>query len=132
MNLSKRFGSNTNKETNGIKLKLDSKSSITIKRAGGSNKEYMIAMAKYAKENKRETDDVEWMLGEGRIGLSRLFADHIVVAWDNILVGNDELLPPFTPDTCFKVFCDYPDFFYFIQDEASKIANYQDETDAKN
>lgn len=107
--------------------------SITIHRAGGSNKKYeTVAAAKmkphrFKMQNGLMDNDLAEQL------LKEIYAESVVIGWN--MDGKDGNPLPFTPENVVQVFTDLPDLFKDVQEQASNIALFRkaiEEIEEKN
>lgn len=139
MSLYKQFSMDQSLEKKGILLEYGENSdgtmiALRIARAGGSNKRYERRLEKAFKPYRRQiqagTADEKVL----RRALIEVFAETVVLGWENVHDENGEPLP-FTKDNCVKLFNDLPDFFDDVRDAASSYDLFRQdemEVDAKN
>lgn len=116
----KFFGTNKELESGkGVKLQYPG-FSITIHRAGGSNKKYAATLAQKMKPHRQRfergllDDETSERL------LMEVYAESVVVGWENIAMD-------FTPENCVKLFVDLPDLYADIKTQAMSAATFRDQ-----
>ena len=113
------FSTDGNKETKGIVLDYGD-FSITIARAGGSNRKYQKTLEVLSKPIRRAL-----MAGQAdpkRVTaiMQEVFATAVVLDWKGVKDKAGKALP-FNKENCIQLFKDLPDFFADIQDQASSL-----------
>jgi len=118
------FGTNTDHETKGVEIDYGS-FSITVARAGGSNR-------KYAKILEQKTKPIRRALATGQVDPKRVvaimrevFAEAVVLDWQGVTDKEGKKLA-FNTKNCIKLFEDLPDLFADIQNQASSLQLFQD------
>lgn len=111
---------------------------VRLRRAGGANTAFNIAMVKVAKDHKRAIDLD--LMGEEKANrlLYELYAEHVVVSWetnvgsderpewvDGIDDGNGGVIPA-TFDNVVATFTDIPDYFAECKSNAESLQYYRE------
>lgn len=100
--------------------------SITIHRAGGSNKKYVQALAEKMKPYRKKLEN--GLLDEDTATklLIDIYAETIIVGWDNVADEHGNILK-FSKENCVKLLTDLPELFKDIQEQANDIAIFKAE-----
>jgi len=125
LNLYSEFGTNKSKEE-GIKVEPMPGIFFTIKRTGGSNKQYSEAatrklqpfVKKFNSGKSIPLDDVQ------KINIE-LFTEYCMLDWENVTYRSENQLP-FTKDNDKKLLQDLPELYSFLSDEAGNLDNFKD------
>lgn len=121
----KLFQTNQNLESGeGVKLEYPG-FSITIHRAGGSNKKFAQVLAAKMKPHRQkfERGVLDDETSE-RIVLET-YAESIVVGWDGVKDAKNKKMA-FTVDNVIKLFTDLPDLYADIKRQAAELSNFRD------
>lgn len=127
------FGADQSLEKSGIELDYGS-FSLTVARAGGANAQFKRVLEQLAKPYKHAIQ--RGILDEEtqkRI-LATAYARAVVLNWRGVVDRNGEPMEC-NEENIVKLLLDLPDLFDSLQEEASKLANFQkeeEEDDAKN
>ncbi len=135
MNFLKVFETNKATEQKGICLEFgDSK--FFGKRAGKSNKAYVVALSNFHKKHKFQ---IENDILDDNVALPELagvFFDHISTGWENVRYPeNDEVNLEYTKENFIALMVKYPEFFDEYRNQFQIRANFQAEKiedDSKN
>ena len=124
-NILKMFGTNANKERDGVEVMLAEDVYVTIARAGGNNKAFMVAQSRALKPYQRQ-------IATGNINIDvvrdiniKLYAKHIVKGWRGVEIDGKPV--PFNEENFIDICKKAPDFFNAVFEEANNIASFQDE-----
>lgn len=114
-----RFKTDANLETgDGVTIEYDDGKSITVRRAGGRNTAYALALsdarAKMTGKKLSAEEDRRVMVG--------VVADTIVVGWSGITSGGKEL--EFTKANVVAVFMAYPELYLDVFQHANDLNNF--------
>lgn len=128
------FKNDTDLETGGVNL-IYADTKIKIARAGGSNKRFATVLERRSKPHRRAID--MGLLDEKTSArlMVEVYAEAVILGWENMLDPATDKPIPFTFDNCVQVMTDYPDLFQSIVEEAKKLSNFQQvkrETEAGN
>ena len=109
-------------ERDGVALDYDG-FSITVARAGGSNRRYSAAMAQRTKaiRSALRTGHVDEATNQ-RI-LREVMADTVVLGWAGV-TGRDGEPLPFSRENVVRLFTDLPDLMADVFQQASELANF--------
>lgn len=104
INLYAKYGSDVQKEKNGVPFYIDKDSDtfIRVARWTTRNVEHFKAQAELAKELVGVPED------KAEEARKRVFVEHLVTGWNNIVDREGNELP-FTTENALKVLCDLPD-----------------------
>lgn len=128
-NIGKTFGTDKDLE-NGSGVTLEYPDfTITIHRAGGSNKKYNQLL-----ENKMKPHQKAFKAGrlDNEIGeriLLEAFAEGVVVGWSGVKDDQGKNLP-FTVERCIKEFQENPDFYADVKEQALDMQTFRQEQEA--
>lgn len=108
--------------------------SITIHRAGGSNKHFAQVLNAKMKPHRHQFD--RGMLDDeiSRRILLESYAEGVVIGWKNVKGADGEIMP-FTKENVVKLFSDLPDLFADVKLQAENAALFRDQqekVDEKN
>jgi hypothetical protein len=103
--------------------------SITIHRAGGSNKKFAMVMNEKMRPYRRrlETNTLDEELAN-RL-LIEVYAKTVIISWENVQDENDEVME-FSYENCVKLLTDLPELFKDIQDQATNASVFKEEIEA--
>lgn len=100
--------------------------SIKIKRAGARNQEWKVA---YNEVMKPHADDI----AAGKVGdkenkewLAEIWAKTVVIGWSNLRDGEGNEVK-FSKDTCYELFCAFPDLLNEVIADSHMRSNFQHE-----
>lgn len=108
--------------------------SITIARAGGSNKAYQRALEKKTRPFRRAIQSDTFTNDQAMAVLREVYVETVILGWDGVTDENDNPIP-FTKENCLKLFTDLPDLFSDLMQQASNITLFREdvrEEDSKN
>ena len=110
----------------GVDLDYGDCGTITIHRAGGTNKKYAkVASAKlkpFSRQIKMGTADAEAI----RKVMVEIYADSVIVGWKGVKDAEGKPMK-FSRENVIKLMNDLPDLFDDIQDQADKISLFRKE-----
>lgn len=103
--------------------------SITVHRAGGSNKKYQQVMAAKLKphRSKHERGLMDEELSNKLI--VEAYAEAVIIGWKGVK-GKDGKKLPFTKENCVKLFMDLPDLFTDVYEQANNVSTFKAEVEA--
>lgn len=134
MSIYKKFGTNTDLESNaGVTIDFGD-FRITLHRAGGSNRSYSKVFQEKIKPYRRMMDAGNLDNETSSRILAETYAKTVIKGWEGITDENGKKIP-FNEANCVKVLTDLPDFFLMIQEEAGRLSNFlkeETEAEAKN
>lgn len=139
MSIFKQFSTDANKETEGVKLTFGKNDdgtipSVTIRRAGRTNKRYAKALEIAARPFKRQLDLKTISDEDSENILITAYAEAIVVSWEHIQDETGTEIP-FNKENVISVFKKIPEFYDEIQKQANDVSLFRNETlenEAKN
>lgn len=108
--------------------------SITIKRAGGANKEYVKVFSQKVKPYRLMMQAGNMADEKAAQIMAEVYAETVIIDWKGITDENGKKLA-FNRENCIKVLTDLPDLFSMIQAEAERVSNFrkeETEAEAKN
>ena len=120
---------NTDAETEGVKVEVNDQVAFIIRRAGGRNQDYRRALTEGYKKHKRRID-VDAMSNEEleeKI-LRPAFIKHVVVDWEGVEDENGDDVP-FTLANCAEYFRVVPDVYATLSAIASDISYFRTQDD---
>jgi hypothetical protein len=108
--------------------------SITIARAGGSNKKFNKTMLELVRPYRRQQE--QGLLDEELANelLIKAYAEAVILGWEGIDDENGEPLE-YSKEACIKLLSDLPELFNDIQKQAQDYSNFkviQEEIERKN
>jgi len=117
-------------EVDGVPLDLGRGRSIILRRAGGANREFMVALAEVIRRVVGERDPADVPDAEIDEDLRELYADHVVIGWTGLL---DEagLDIPYTPQAFLELMALAPDMWVRIRATANTREAFQAMKDRK-
>lgn len=139
MSLYSQFDSNTDKETNGVKIVMGNNEdgteiSFILCRMGGANKSYQKALEQATRPYRRQIQAETMSEDLSEEIFMKVFCKTILKGWSNVRDRNNTELP-FEFETARKIFTELPELYRELQAQSSNIANYRDEVlkeEAKN
>lgn len=136
MSIYSKFGTDSQKEKEGVRIVLDvnpdgTECAFYIARKGGRNSEYAAAVKRHFEANRIELSKKQPSEEAATQFMCRVFADAIVKGWDN-LQGPDGKDIPYNKDTCEIVLTDLPDLLEYIDKQAESIENFRNESWAED
>lgn len=132
--LYQKFETDADIEQKGVILDYGDGVRIRIRRAGGSNKEYLKAMEKVARSYRFQIQHRSLSRDENLHILAEVYASTIVIGWEGVTDRDGKALP-FSKENCMKLFKDLPDLFADVQAQAESGEGFRKhliEADAKN
>ncbi|MDB5490361.1 MAG: hypothetical protein JWO78_210 [Micavibrio sp.] len=108
--------------------------SIFVKRAGGGNKAYTKCLAETLAPVRQQLADDTLPESEGDNLMAQVFADTIIVGWENVRDRKGKPLA-YTRENVVMMLTDLPELFRELQAFASNLANFRKaaiEADSKN
>ncbi len=134
MNFLEMFKTDEKIEKEGICLEFGD-SRFHVKRAGKSNKAFVVALSLYHKKNKFQIEheilDDKKALPE----LAKIYFDTVSVGWENVRSLEDDTLLECNRENYVKLMVNFPEFFDEYRTQVSARANFQAEEieeDSKN
>jgi len=128
------FKTSESLERSGIWIDYGPAGSILIARAGGKNQKFNQVLQRENRQNKFKIDNDLMGEEEGRELLARVFAEAVVLDWENVRDEHGREMGC-TRENILKLFRDLPDLFNDLQSQAQKVANFREkelEDAAKN
>lgn len=125
----KIFGTDKTLESDkGVTLDYDG-FSITIHRAGGSNRKFGQVLATKMKPHRQRFE--RGLLDDETSNkiLLETYAEAVVVGWSNVTDENGKKLP-FSVKNCIKLFTDLPDLYEDVKNAANSAATFLKEQEA--
>ena len=128
------FKNNENLETGqGVTLQYPG-FSITIHRAGGSNKKFAMILSAKLKPFRHQLD--RGLLDDeiSKRILHESYAEGVVIGWKDVKDANGKNMP-FTKENVVKLFDDLPDLFQDVKEQAENVSLFREEgekADEKN
>lgn len=118
----------------GIKLDLGDSESITILRAGGSNRKHIAYVRAKYQAHRYKIEKNLMNEEEGTLLNADIYAETIIIAWEGIKDKDGNILE-FTKENVIKILVDLPELFSLIKEEAEKFENFHEDeikADEKN
>ena len=129
------YKTDVKKETKtGIKMEWGDDLKIWLRRAGGNNSQFNKAMDAVMKPYRRQLQNETLEEGKAQELEATVYARAVVVDWEGVTDEKGKTLDC-TEENIVKVFCDLPDLFLDVKQQAQSMANFraeQQEADAKN
>jgi hypothetical protein len=100
--------------------------SIKIKRAGARNQEWKIAYNRIMKPHAEEITDGKLSEHENKKLLAEVWAKTVVVGWSNLRDGEGNEVK-FSKETCYELFCAFPDLLNEVISDSHLRSNFQHE-----
>lgn len=108
--------------------------SITIHRAGGSNKKYGNVFARKMKPHRQRFDRGTLDEDTSNKILLESFVEGVVVGWKDVTDEKGKKIT-FNVENCLKFFTDLPDLYADVKAQANDVSNFrteQEEVEIKN
>lgn len=118
----------------GLELDYGACGSITIHRAGGTNRKFLRIMAAKFKPYERQMQSDTLDEAVSRRLLAETYAESVIIGWRGVKDAAGHELA-FTQENAIKLLTDLPELFADIREQATKVANFrreQAEETAKN
>jgi len=118
----------------GIEMDLPGGAKMWLRRAGGANTRFDKAMDAVMKPFRRQIQQGILEEGKARELEATVYARAVVIDWEGVTDEKGKMLDC-TEENIVKLFCDLPDLFMDVKQQASDMANFrrqQQESDAKN
>lgn len=120
MSLYKRFKTDPDKEKEGMPVRFDDTTVITVARAGGGNKKYVKAMERVQRKlNVRQPDNSESM----EI-LREVYADTVILSWEGV-VDEDGIPMLCDKPNKIKLLHDLPELFTELRRVAESMETFK-------
>ncbi len=100
--------------------------SIKIKRAGARNQEWKVAYNEIMKPHAQAIADGKMSEEENKKLLAEIWASTVVVGWSNLRDGEGNEVK-FTKETCYELFCAFPDLLNEVIADSHMRSNFQHE-----
>jgi hypothetical protein len=127
-NLYSTYGSEPELEHRGVVIdyELDNKEtfSIKIKRAGARNQEWKVSYNAIMKPHAQDIEDGKLSEGENKELLAEIWSKTVVLGWSN-LRDNDGNEVQFSKETCYALFCAFPDLLNAVIADSHARSNFQ-------
>lgn len=127
MDIKKLYGTNKEKEKDGVWLLFKGGIKFKIKRAGGDNKAFSVAYSKAIKPYQRQLmsgDMDKEVLHDINL---KLYAIHIVTDWQGVEVDGEAL--EYTPSKFVELCKELPDLWNEVFEAANDMQRFQDAED---
>jgi len=141
MSLYKQFATNSEKETEGVKIEFHeatnddgSVPSFFVSRMGKTNKRYSKALEAATRPYRRQIELGTMNNDTAETLFLGVFVDTVLKGWENVKDANGNELP-FNKQNAVKLLTDLPDVYDRLQEEAKLSANFRDvalEEEVKN
>jgi len=129
-NLYSTYGSEPELEARGVVIdyELQNKEtfSIKIKRAGARNQEWKTAYNQIMKPHAQDIADGKISEDANKKLLAEIWAKTVVIGWSN-LRGSDGTEVKFSKETCYELFCAFPDLLNDVIADSHLRSNFQHE-----
>ena len=129
-NLYSTYGSEPELEARGVVLdyELANKEtfSIKVKRAGARNQAWKVAYNSIMKPHAKDIADGKLSEGENKKLLADIWAKTVVIGWSNLRDGEGNEVK-FTIQTCYELFCTFPDLLNDVIADSHTRSNFQHE-----
>lgn len=102
--------------------------SITIHRAGGSNKRFAQILSAKMKPHRHQYDRGILDDETSKRILLESYAEGVVVGWKDVKDANGKNMP-FNKENVVKLFSDLPDLFNDVKQQAENVALFREETE---
>ncbi|MEM9043516.1 MAG: hypothetical protein AAGC81_02390 [Pseudomonadota bacterium] len=127
MNILEKFGTDDDLETGtGVTLDFGSGCTVTVHRAGGSNKRYHKALAKALKPYRQQVQADNLDMNEAIEAFAEVYVETVIIAWTGV-EDNDGPVDIKDKKRSVALLVAAPDFFEIIKTEAEARATFQDE-----
>lgn len=123
MDLKKKYGTDPALEQDGVDLHLGGDAYITVARAGGANARYEREVQRTLRPHARKMQAGTLSEDDAREMLQRVYAKTVVLGWRGVQIDGADL--PFSEANCLRLFKDVPEVWSIVQDEATRLGNYQ-------
>jgi len=121
------FGMDDNMEKKGIWIDYGPAGSFLIARAGGSNQKFANILQAKPRPYKFQIDNELIDQKTGQRLMYEAFAEAVVLGWDGVCDREGNPIP-FSEKNCVKLFEDLPDLFHDLREQASKLANFRQQS----
>lgn len=122
--------SDTALEVDGVPLDLGRGRSMVLRRAGGANRAFMVALAEVIRRVVGEREPADVPDAEIDEDLKRLYAEHVVVGWHGFKDdGGDDV--PFTTANFLELMRLAPDMWVRVRSTANTRETFQAQQDRK-
>ena len=128
MDLYKVFGTNTQREAEGIKIFLSTEPEeiyFVLARAGGNNKKYQELLTKMLAPYKRQLDMGTLNESISKKIMTEVFCKTCLLNWKGVKSMKGELLG-YSIDSAIDLMNDLPDLYTYLWGETQKLINFQD------
>lgn len=117
--------SNTDLEAGGVPVDLGKGRAILVKRAGGSNRAFKVALADELRLMMGDREASEVSEAELDPVLRKLYADHVVLGWSGFVDENDAPIS-FSPAAFLELMDLAPDMWIEVRTHAKQRESFQD------
>jgi hypothetical protein len=121
------FGMDDNMEKKGIWIDYGPAGSFLIARAGGSNQKFANILQAKTRPYKFQIDNELIDQETGQRLMYEAFAEAVVLDWEGVCDRDGNPIP-FSQKNCVKLFEDLPDLFHDLREQASKLANFRQQS----
>lgn len=140
MSIFKQFKTDAKKEAEGVKVEYSpnkdgSIPSVTIRRAGKSNKRYSKALEAATRPYRRQIELGTMADETAEKLLKGVFVDTVVIGWEHIQPNDDGIELPFTRENVLRVLEELPEWYDDLQKQSNSVVLFRDEAmedEAKN
>ena len=111
-------------EVDGVPVDLGKGRGIFVKRAGGANRDFKVALADVLRQVVGDRDPAEVPDEEIDPALIKLYADHVVIGWRGFIDENDQDIP-YTPAAFVELMGLAPDIWIEVRTHAKQRESFQ-------
>ena len=129
-NLYSTYGSEPELERKGVIIDYELTNgetfSIKIKRAGARNQEWKVAYNQIMKPHAQAIADGKVGEEENKKLLAEIWSKTVIVGWSNLRDGEGNEVK-FSTETCYELFCAFPDLLNDVIADSHNRSNFQEE-----
>lgn len=139
MSIFKQFGTDSKKESEGVRIEYGENKdgtipTVIIRRAGRSNSKYSKALEAATRPYRRQIELGTMSEDKAEKIFKGVFVDTVIIGWENIQ-DNKGVNIPFTKENAMDVFEKLPEWYADLQKQAGDLSNFRSdamEDEAKN
>jgi hypothetical protein len=123
--LAKLFGTNARLEQEGVDLHIAGECYITIKRAGGANREFLETFRRLTAPHRKVIDRGMLDAETDHTIAIRCYAQAVVIGWRGVVVNGEPV--DFSRENFIRVMTALPELWRVVYEEAQNAANFREE-----
>lgn len=110
-------------EQQGVIIDLGRGRTLTIRRAGGSNRAYQVKLGELASRHRGPHGTLTLEEAEAENLMIEAYAETVVIGWQGIEADGQPLR--FAPANCAQLLRAFPEIWRRVREEAEKVANFR-------